>query len=184
MWRTLRRRVTATSEAFGPGADAGKGAIEMKEPLGQQVLQEAIVGMTGRSQSRKWDGASFQHPAQHLLGDNRHRERRRRDGFDPSVAPELFNGGTRTKVWALVARNRQLRRVPARRPARPGLCRNEATLVGASIWITRSKSPTSTPTEPENPAGTRRAEICLRRQSPCPASTIRVSCRLWLRRTS
>ena len=34
-----------------------------------------------------------------------------------------------------------LRVVPARRPLRPRRCRNDATVPGASIWITRSRSP-------------------------------------------
>ena len=46
---------------------------------------------------------------------------------------------------SVVARNRQLREVPARRPVRPIRCRNEATVAGASIWMTRSRSPTSMP---------------------------------------
>ncbi len=48
-------------------------------------------------------------------------------------------------VSFLVARNRQLRVLPGRRPVRPMRCRNEATLLGASIWMTRSRSPTSMP---------------------------------------
>ena len=43
------------------------------------------------------------------------------------------------------ARNRQLRRVPGRRPLRPSRCRNAATVSGALTWITRSRSPTSMP---------------------------------------
>ncbi len=50
-----------------------------------------------------------------------------------------------SRVSGRVARNRQLRDVPARRPVRPMRCRNEATVLGESIWMTRSRSPTSMP---------------------------------------
>ena len=42
-------------------------------------------------------------------------------------------------------RNRQFRRVPARRPVRPSRCRKEATVRVEPIWMTRSRSPTSMP---------------------------------------
>lgn len=45
----------------------------------------------------------------------------------------------------MVARNNALRVAPGRRPVRTSLCKNEATVSGASIWITRSRSPTSMP---------------------------------------
>ena len=38
---------------------------------------------------------------------------------------------------------------PARRPVRPIRWRNEDTVAGASIWITRSRSPTSMPSSSE-----------------------------------
>ena len=38
-----------------------------------------------------------------------------------------------------------MRRVPGRRPLRPSRCRNAATVGGALTWITRSRSPTSSP---------------------------------------
>ena len=44
-----------------------------------------------------------------------------------------------------VARNRQLRRAPSRRPVRPIRCRKDETIVGESIWTTWSRSPTSMP---------------------------------------
>ena len=51
----------------------------------------------------------------------------------------------RRKPSSDVARNRQLRTAPGRRPVRPSRCRNEVTVAGASSWITRSRSPTSIP---------------------------------------
>ena len=39
--------------------------------------------------------------------------------------------------------------LPARRPVRPIRWRNEDTVAGASIWITRSRSPTSIPSSSE-----------------------------------
>jgi hypothetical protein len=40
------------------------------------------------------------------------------------------------KGLVVVVRNRQLRRLPVRRPVRPMRCRNEDTVLGESIWIT------------------------------------------------
>jgi hypothetical protein len=40
------------------------------------------------------------------------------------------------KASSVVVRNRQLRRLPGRRPLRPIRCRNEDTVLGESIWIT------------------------------------------------
>ena len=61
-----------------------------------------------------------------------------------------------------------MRAVPGRRPVRPIRCRNDETAPGASIWITRSRSPTSMPSS--------RALVATMTQSR-PSANARSACR-------
>ncbi len=60
-----------------------------------------------------------------------------------------INADARKSPSSVVARKRQFDVVSGRRPVRPMRCRNEETLGGASIWMTRSRSPTSRPSSSE-----------------------------------
>ena len=71
--------------------------------------------------------------------------RRRHDGSTNPAATAAGAPAAARKASASVARNSVLRAVPGRRPVRPSRCRNDATVRGASIWMTRSRSPMSMP---------------------------------------
>ena len=133
-----------------------------------------------------------------LAGTTAQREHSRAVGLDheqehvgaadilPSVQKgELWCGGedgqqihevvTAVAFLGLASDGQMLRPVPGRRPVRPSRCRTDGTVVGASIWMTRSRSPTSIPSsnvEVDTMTQSRAsANACPRGVAPLPTGT-------------
>lgn len=91
------------------------------------------------------DSTLLEHERHQLLFDHMEGLRRRSQRLHIPLTPEQNERTGLQEGAREVARNRQFRRLPVRRPVLPSLWRNDATVPGASNWTTRSRSPTSMP---------------------------------------
>ncbi len=145
--------VPVAEAPFGLGADEEHAAVPLQEALVDQVAHDRARRSGRRGRARSTIPARAGRRPGVPAGRARAAAGRRCAGVPvgrlparPSPCPTAEAGLLRwSRPSSSVARNRQLRVVPGRRPVRPRRCRNEATVLGASIWMTRSRSPTSMP---------------------------------------
>ena len=107
----------------------------------------------------------LQHERQDLLGEEVERPRRRDDGLDVAPAPQLEQPGGRTSsISGLVVRKSSSAWCPGAGRCGRGAAGTTATVVGLSIWMTRSRSPTSMPSSSVD--GRRRSRSRWPRRTP------------------
>ena len=151
--RRQLHEMAAAETLFGLGTDEQHPAVGVEKPLADQVRDDRARGGPERpepvppvppagSRPPGVPGGTAPGSAGPRCGAARAAGRL----APPSRRPHSSSSPAASSrpPWSS-ARNRQLRAEPGRRPVRPSRCRNEATVAGASIWMTRSRSPTSMP---------------------------------------